>query len=54
MYKERLIAILDGLECREIETLIEEPPELLKEVGQEMTRRFVALKRRHYNVVNPD
>lgn len=36
-YKEKLIALLEGLECKEIDELIERTPDFLKEFGFAMT-----------------
>jgi len=36
-YKEKLIALLEGLECREIDDLIAKSPEFLKKFGFAMT-----------------
>jgi len=38
MYKKRLIALLEGLECRNIDKLIEESPDVLYYVGEELTK----------------
>ena len=38
MYKEKLIAILEGLECQEIPDLIEKSPEFLRKIAFEVTK----------------
>lgn len=38
MYKEKLIALLKGLECQHIDTLIEESPVYLETIGKVITK----------------
>ena len=38
MYKEKLIALLEGLECQNVDKLIEKSPEHLKAIGIEITK----------------
>ena len=38
MYKKRLIALLEGLECQHIDELIEESSEHLNVIGTEITK----------------
>jgi len=38
MYKEKLIALLNGLKCRNIDALAEKSPELLEKIGKEIAK----------------
>jgi len=51
-YKEKLIALLEGLECREIDDLIEKPPEYIKEFGFSMKFLIKMLIKRAMNDEN--
>jgi hypothetical protein len=40
IYREKLIALLEGLECKNVQKLVmEETPESLQKIGKEISRR---------------